>query len=86
MWPGPRFLIRLCVFAPCASCTMARTSALLGSLLLAAPLASAFVAPTTSFGAPAVRARGGVEMMAERSKSLPFLVKPPMVRAHTHRS
>ena len=45
------------------------------------PLASAFLAPApAALKAGAVRARGGVEMMAERSKSLPFLMKPPMVR------
>lgn len=51
-------------------------------LLLAAPLASAFLAPAPLPAASsAVRARGGVEMMAERSKSLPFLMRPPAVSA-----
>lgn len=60
-----------------------RTLALCCSLL---PLAAAFIAPApTAFKvAGAVRARGGVEMMADRSKSLPFLMKPPAVRSSSY--
>jgi hypothetical protein len=46
------------------------------SLLSLPLLASAFVPP---MAAPQARSRGQVQMMADRSKALPFLQKPPMV-------
>ena len=48
--------------------------------------ASAFVAPvlpTSSVSSMSTKGRS-VEMMAERSKSLPFLSKPPMVSTVYH--